>query len=333
MRVRRRQWFMLMLLLGSILLLYLAWEREDQSAPKCMVSSPSVGETKPPEQDGAIPPPQLDFIYTWDLHHSPTHTVLTGDLEPDAFSLLEKALWPIHIQTFGSGYSLQGDEITWHARHALNRVITRTSITHQGSWVRRMPSGRLHQQHLAILSCQVEVHPLLFGKPIVTEAQQTLLIDGMDGCIDLVPMKKQAAGKPRLSIISTIPSGLPERYAGTATEREMQRILDTLACIRTTALAKDCVPWLLLHTRELVTSQENPTASWPHCWGAAADMAQRLSYRVIPTLIYLQENNCFGSQELADYINSPLFSKLFGEDFTPDDHTNGSSDPSGSLST
>ncbi len=274
--------------------------------------------------------PPLDIAYTWDLQAQPTGTLVMGAQEPDAFSLLREARWDIRLRQEGGVLTVSAAEPLFHAADSLCAVRARFSVKHAGRTLQRMPNGREHILYHIVLLCDVSVQPPFWQPAIRTLAMQELVLDPVDSAADLSPHPDPAhayapwvegrpfpiqpvAGLPPYRLISSnSPSGLPERYCGSPRQRQLTRIVYTMADFVSSAQVRLLLPGLERSARELAGLLPEPGEPWPQCWGGEAAMARQLSQRLAPVLSYLQENDCFGSQALADFINGEDFGKLFG---------------------
>ena len=108
------------------------------------------------------------------------------------------------------------------------------------------------------------------------------------------------------------PTGLPERFCGTPTEKELLRYLFYLAMVEDSGTAAALLPGLKRRGQNLVDSMSDSTLPWPQCWKSGEETARELSRRVRPLLQHMQDNNCYNSAELAEFINGPIFSRIFG---------------------
>ena len=121
---------------------------------------------------------------------------------------------------------------------------------------------------------------------------------------------------------------LPALYYGTEREKALQYLLYELAdCVyhHNTAGLHEYISKATEYVEQLTTAD----ADWPHCWEEGAAEAKRAAQLIEPTLTYLQEVNCLDSQELADFVNGPVFARIFGTELKKRE-TNGLLDDFGS---
>lgn len=262
--------------------------------------------------------------YVWDFSHHPTHTVLMGDLEPDAFSLLEDAQWRIHLETKDGELHVSYDQPVLHAKNRMSQVradyLSYFVFPHL---YRLMPDGQIHVEYNIFLLCEVTITPSFWGKPIHTFAIQNLMVDIMDASVDVTAPKIPARfGKdlPYKKLEQGAVAKLPSRYCGSPAEQGMTQVLYMLSDIRVPFSAGFQAEKVRALAEKTVSLYADASKPWPDCWGDDADVARRLSQRVVPTLLRLQEKDCYKSQPLADFINSPVFARIFGESF-PDSPT------------
>lgn len=183
------------------------------------------------------------------------------------------------------------------------------------SFERRQPGGKRHTIRRILLSAEQR------GAHGSTVYLQLLEVDATLGSVDLLPCggatpARYAALRPVQDYSSAAPSGLPEKYNGPPLRRDMLRLLYAMAALDSPSMAAQGAPEIAAFAWQLAARVPMPHSPWPHCWGGAAEDAREIARRLTPTLVFLQENDCFGCQALADFINSPLFARIFGESFT-----------------
>ena len=187
---------------------------------------------------------------------------------------------------------------------------------------RRQPSGKRHCIRHILLSCE-QTSPQ--GNTVYL---QLLEVDATLGSADLIPCgatpPRYAALLPTTDYRSSAPTGLPEKYNGSPLRRDMLRLLYAMAAVDSPTMAAKGTPEIAAFAWQLAARAPMPNTPWPDCWGDAAQDARTIARHLTPTLLYFHENDCFGCQELADFINSPNFARIFGENFTehppmPDD--------------
>ena len=180
----------------------------------------------------------------------------------------------------------------------------------------RSPNGSLHTEYLLHISCFAEFTPT-FWRPVQQNLWvQFITIDVEDEAADMsTPLwvTPDAAFTSRFRMSTTGPGAkLPARYCNGPLENAMLRLVRTLAAC-TPETHEFYVPTLTAGAGRLCRFAT--TAPWPDCWGQAAQTARALSYRLGPTLLYLEQNACFGNEQLIDFINGKDFATIFGENF------------------
>lgn len=258
--------------------------------------------------------------YAWDFSNHATHTVLLGDIHPSAFSLLQKANWNIHIEARDGELKISHDTPVLHAEEKMSQVKTNYLVEIvQPRLFRMMPNGQLHTEYNIFLLCEVIYSPSFFKKPLHTFAAQNLKIDLMDGCVDVTTptyiSPKLLTQLPQHNIEQGSTPDLPSRYCGSPAERLFTQILYDFCDIRSPFSVDAQVTQLWGLAEKATQSFVDSTKPWPACWGDDAELVQRLSTRVVPALIRMQQQECYKSKKLADFINSPTFALLFGESF------------------
>lgn len=178
---------------------------------------------------------------------------------------------------------------------------------------RRQPNGQKHMIRHVLLSCEwSDEH----GAPLII--LQQFEVDLTLGSVDAMPCSPPPrwAHLPAKDYHSMQPGRLPEKINGSPIRREMLRLLYALAAIDSPVMAAQAAPQITAFAWRLAAKAPAPHAPWPRCWDAETEDAQEIARRITPTLVYLQQNECFECSELAAFINSPTFSRIFGERFT-----------------
>lgn len=182
----------------------------------------------------------------------------------------------------------------------------------------RRPNGDIHTEYQLHISCRMEYIPCFWQKTLREHFIQFITIDVEDAAADMGTILLADMGRdtPFASQFHPGMTGpapiLPARYCYSAKENALLRLLHTLAA---------CTPTTHHYLSQRLTNGADQLcrfatdAPWPACWGDAADMAETIAYRVGPTLEYLAEQECFGNQQLADFINGESFAKIFGTHF------------------
>lgn len=262
---------------------------------------------------GLNPQDHMHLSYRWNPAANPTHTLLLGDA--GVLDALDgKAEWLTDFTFEGGRVTLRSQAPDIAAKDSLTPAHCRFFLTYKGMSTLRMPSGGIHPQHHFTLAAEIRLTPCFFQKPRHLIALQELVIDPKDHAADLVrpTVPPSMAHLPVQEVLRGRETALPARFCGTVAEQEMEQLLFRLAQI---AHAADVAPRMALiqsKAQELVDIHADPAQPWPQCWGSAAAKAEENAQRIIPVLQRFQEADCYGSQELADFINSPLFSRIYG---------------------
>ena len=191
---------------------------------------------------------------------------------------------------------------------------------------RRQPSGEYHVIRHILLSCIVPIHDEAKAPTIYL---QQIEVDTQAGTVDLIPCMTPAryAQLPARDYRTLTNSGLQEKYNGAPIRRDMLRLLYAIAAIDSPLQAATAANELDTFAWDLAKRAPEPKKDWPHNWGQYAEDAQEIAKELTPTLIYLQEHNCFDSEELADFINGSAFGAIFGDSFTDAPHTRTQEEP------
>lgn len=254
------------------------------------------------------------FIYHWNLKDSPSGTEILGDPAPGTADLVSgDAVWTIELTANRGKLNLRATHPRWKSDNPLCKLHARFCITEKPIIELRMPNTRRHPQRHFILACELSADygPILQRQTIY---MQELVVDVADGAADLhaPAIPPSLSTLPRHRVLRGAPSGLPERYCGTPAERRLLRYLHYLAAVEDSGTAAALLPGLRRQAQQLIDTYADPDAAWPDCWGSGADTARAMSRKVLPLLRHMQEHNCYGSAELADFVNGPLFSRIFG---------------------
>lgn len=236
-----------------------------------------------------------------------------GDLT--THRLLRPSEWTVQVQCKDGTLSVEATPPEQHADGAHVRAVCFAGIGEAMGGIRR-PNGRIHTEYLLHVSCMVEYTPCFWQAPRRAQWVQFITIDVDDEAADMGTGLLTDTDNIFFSKFTQSTDGtmavLPARYCNTPVENAMLRLLHTLAAC-TEDTHDQLTPRLLAGSKLL--NRFATEADWPECWGNAAGMARDMSYRVGPTLVYLNEKGCFGNEQLIKFINSREFSRIFGEDF------------------
>ena len=232
----------------------------------------------------------------------------------EALSRLQATDWRVTVSCKEGKLVVETAPVEMSASMAQVRGELFTGISYV-SKVRR-PNGRTHTEYQLDISCYAEITPCFWQEKQRVHWLQFITIDVDDEAADmgtplLVEIPQSFTEKFTLSSEGPEPA-LPARYCYSPAENALLRLLHTIAAC-TEHTHSLLTHRLISGSRQL--ARFAGSAPWPKNWGKAQDMAQTIAYRVGPTLEYLAENDCFGNQQLADYINGEDFAAIFGENF------------------
>lgn len=266
--------------------------------------------------DQAAAAGQRAFCYRMGTAHCPGITLTASSDGVRGFSeLLHDAVWVIDATVQNGRLVITAPPPLLHAKSPLCRVISSSSVTIRGAHRVRMPDGKTHVKYVVTLQLRAEIQPSFWAQAHVSEIAQVLLIDPVAGTMDyLNPEPYFPASSGKLTVVPA-DGELPQRYSGSATRQEMLRMLDLLASVTNGRMADAAGTTLASRADNFVSLMADTDAAWPECWGADAETARNVHEAVVPTLLFLQRNDCFNSQPLANFINSDDFGRIFGESF------------------
>lgn len=256
----------------------------------------------------------MELTYRWQLRDNPPHTLLLGDA--DALAALNDAEpWTVTLHFENGACRMVSAAPQLSAQDKLTGADSRFYVAYTGQSLLRMPNGGTHLQYHFTLAAEVALTPSFWQRKQRLILLQELIVDPTDKAADLVTPAVPAsmAQLPVQQVVSGKPAALPARFCGSAAEQALERYLFRMAMLRSAETVETQLPLLQSKAAELAELYTDPEQPWPDCWGRAADKAQENARRLIPVLQHLQEEDCYGSQELADFINSPLFERLFGK--------------------
>lgn len=183
-----------------------------------------------------------------------------------------------------------------------------------GSIRRRQPSGAEHTLHYLLLAYETTAED---GSPCIylqqLEVDPTARTADPVACITTPPRYRHLTAQDYHTLTS---GAMPEKHGGSPIQRRMSMLLHATAAINSPQMAAAAAPELRGFAARLIHEAPHPAAPWPDCWGEHAPDARSAAARITPTLLYLRANNCFDSEELASFLNSPDFGKIFGDRFT-----------------
>lgn len=232
------------------------------------------------------------------------HTRVLSPEPLETYPTLQDEISPI-FELFVEGNTLSV-RISMQKSSALSCSAEQVSTTR-----RRQPDGSVHTLRHILLSCTQTKD----GKQITW--QQQLELDLAANTADPMPCTRHDATADERVVQdyqSGAPNSLPEKHQGAAIPRRFSMLVHAIAAIDSPELAAE-TPDLVAFTWQLVSMAPELNKPWPATWGEYEATAQAAAAALAPTLVYLQENNCFDNGDLAAFINSPAFGIVFGERF------------------
>ncbi len=261
----------------------------------------------------------LNFEYDWELTNSPDNTLLLGKNAPDVFSLIQPAKWHISCGIQEGKCVLRSTPPLLKAKDSTSQVRSRFLAEPGMPFKQRYPDGSVRTIRSVNLICELWVYRSFFRPPLHAFAIQEILIDPIGGSADLCkPYSALYVARDMEHIFVTHgpQAQLPALYCGSECEQLLTRMLYMLAAIDSASQAQIRTQKLQSTAQKLIAMQQAPSAPWPDCWGDAAPTATQIARRIVPALVRLQENDCYGNKELVQFINGDSFSRIFGADFT-----------------
>lgn len=270
-----------------------------------------------PCAEGETEFPALNVHFTWDPADLPTTSLLLSSCEePEVPRRCPKH--ELHL-------FVDGDKLGLTEKPSLevdeDESKEQVGFVYEPSFRRptllRMPDGSTHPQYHLLLRQRMTRQPY-FRQAEEAIALTELVIDPLDGTVDVVTpdvpadVTEQDYPVRRLCRAQNDPP-LPTRFCGTETEQSLQRYLFLVAAMHNAETARRLLPAVIARGQKLVDTSCDTEKPFPECWGEAADTARTNHRRLLPYLLRLRELDCFDVPELADFINSPLFARLFGD--------------------
>lgn len=260
--------------------------------------------------------PQLDVRFLWDPADLPTLSLLLSDVEHPT---VQTRCFAHTVRITADGTALRAElEPRFGAQEeGWEHVGFNCRATFLPATILRMPDGGVHPQYHLLLE-----QDMSFRAPFQKEehalALTELVIDPLDGTVDVVlpdiPQEKRKT-MPQVTAIAHAQHDpqLPARFCGTETEQRLQRYLFLVVSMHHAESTRRLLPSVIARGEKLMETDCAPDKPFPECWGDAQETALANHRRILPYLRRLQALDCFGIPELADFINSPLFGRLFGE--------------------
>lgn len=263
----------------------------------------------------------LNFEYDWELTDSPNNTLLLGKNAPSIFSLIQPAKWHISCSTQDGKCVLRSTPPLLKAKDSTSQVRSRFLAEPGMPFKQRYPDGSVRTIRSVNLICELWIYRSFFRPPLHAFAIQEILIDPIGGSADLCKPYSAlyvARGMEHSFVTHSSQAQLPALYCGSECEQLLTRMLYMLAAVDSETQAQIRTKKIHTTAQNLLAMQQAPSAPWPDCWGDAAPTATQIARRIVPALVRLQENDCYGHKELVQFINGDMFSRIFGENFTSD---------------
>ena len=255
--------------------------------------------------------------YRWSFKHSPSRTSFFHANAQDAFSLVAgDPVWVLRFKARDGMLVVDGELPEMRLDGMPGEVSAHFHVFQNGASTLRLPNGKVHFQRHFMLICELVVTPCLWGERVHSIAAQQMVADFYDDAIDLADPELPYADlgeMRRVNVVSAVPTGLPERFCGNTCERELTRFLYQVASIDRKGVADMLVPMLTARGEDLAETFAENEMPWPECWGDAADTARLNAQKIIPLLQTFKERHAYGSAKLVDFVNSPVFQRIFGE--------------------
>lgn len=271
-------------------------------------SGKKIGETAP----------EMDVRYAISIANPQGQTRYIGDIDPKASDLLRDTEWNIRITVKNGDISVEGDKLKLHATDRLSHVRYSAAVEISDPVMEKQPNGSYHPVYYIRLMHSASVQPSFWGKSSSTLAMQTLKLEPMEG--SLTPVEPsvsldQVIGKHTALYVRYPVKGITSRLGDTPKEQALNSLLLNLGKIDNRVLAAKAAAMLPEAVKKMLPHNTDADKPWPECWGEAAPLAEQCAKQILPTLLYLQANSCFGVKKLADFINSPTFARFFGDSF------------------
>lgn len=189
---------------------------------------------------------------------------------------------------------------------------------------RRHPDGLRHPlRHIQLI---YEFYYKQSSKPVAA-VRQMLELDLMMRTVDFIPqgdeeVPPEYAGMTASMYQTPWRGELPAKIDADPVPASMLRIVYALAAIESQEQAEAAAGALVAFADQLVHFEPYPAAPWPGNWGDYATDAREAARLLTPSLVYLQEKECFHSAALASFINSSAFEIIFGTRFSEDTPAN-----------
>lgn len=285
--------------------------------------------------------------YVWDLSqpHNFMRVLGTGAVEPDPLQYGKNIAPMLQIQTkdnkliaifsypcrrsLGDGVislDYKNGGIFKDKQKSLMDITQGCHVEQVRTIRRRQPSGKIHIIRHILLSCEAPVED---NDKAPTIFLQQIELDIEAGSADLIPCNTpmRYAQLPARDYRTISPTSLNEKYNGSPIHRDMLRLLYAIAAIDSPVLAATSAHELYAFAWELAGKAPAPDKEWPLNWGDEAENVRAIARELTPTLVYFEKNNCFDCEELADFINSDAFGRIFGESFTEMPHERTQEEP------
>lgn len=260
----------------------------------------------------------INFEYKWSTADLPTHTEVYGNLTPSAFNKIQPITWNFRVYTEDGELKVKHDTPVPIPLSNMDNAKAEYAVYFIGNTLHRRPNGSMVAEHRLCLECELTVTPSFWGKPLCTVLRQSLVIDVAQGTVDLEEPQHIFTTPGTVVITKGSTPTLPSRYCGTPREQAIQKLLYEFA-----DLCKNPTEHKLNafadKAQQNIDTYCTPDKAWPDCWEEAAGEAQRASRLIEDTVSQLYHADFYNSPLLTDFIASPAFARIFGEEFTLQD--------------
>lgn len=261
----------------------------------------------------------MSLQYRWYLKDSPGGTLLLGDPET-LQQVAGEPMWAVSLRFENNQLKVESAAPKIKAADRFTAAESRFYVQPCGTSLLHMPDGDIHVQHHIRLACEITLTPSFFRPQQHLILMQEMMVDVADKAADLIPTGVPAAMAhlPATTVFRGKEPALPRRFCGTAAEQELEKTLFHLAQLTDDRAVAQQLPILRANAAQLVELYADADRPWPQCWGTAAAKAEEVAQRLLPLLQRLDEADCYGNQELIDFINGPVFTRLFGAGKAPE---------------
>ena len=265
----------------------------------------------------------FDLSFNYNLGSpSPFTQLLKTDVYDPYTRIPGEAPSRVHIYTHGGELFASVSSPAEADLPAQLRVVPR--VQQHKLIYRRHPDGLRHPLRHIQLTYELYYDR---GSAPVAVIRQMLELDLMMRTVDFIPQDDEQvppeyAGMTASMYQTPWRGELPAKIDADPVPASMLRIVYALAAIESQEQAEAAAGALVAFADQLVHFEPYPAAPWPGNWGDYATDAREAARLLTPSLVYLQEKECFHSAALASFINSSAFEIIFGTRFSEDTPAN-----------